>query len=172
MTLRIALLALSIALVACGGDAADDTATSNDTTSVVADSGNAAPSAAPATTTKLNLNTATEDQFRTIPGVGEKMAHEFEEYRPFKSIQQFRKEIGKYTDAGTIAEYEKYVFVPIDPNQSDAATLQQIPGVAPDEAEQLVGARPFGSTDTFFEMLAGFVSPDELAVARTYVTAQ
>ena len=48
------------------------------------------------TGTKLNLNTATREQFLTIPGVGDRMVREFEEYRPYASIQQFRREIGKY----------------------------------------------------------------------------
>ena len=34
----------------------------------------------------------------TIPGVGKRMAHEFEEYRPWKTQQQFEKEIGKYVN--------------------------------------------------------------------------
>ena len=61
--------------------------------------------------------------------MGNRMVHEFEEYRPYKSIQQFRKEIGKYVDQNQVAEYEKYIFVPINENDSDAPTLQQIPGL-------------------------------------------
>jgi hypothetical protein len=37
------------------------------------------------------------------------MAHEFEEYRPYKNIEQFRKEIGKYVDAKEVARLEGYV---------------------------------------------------------------
>ena len=37
------------------------------------------------------------------------MAHEFQEYRPYKSMQQFRREIGKYVDAEEIARLEMYV---------------------------------------------------------------
>ena len=48
---------------------------------------------------KLNINTASQADFLgTIPGSGNRMVHEFEEYRPYKSILQFRKEIGKYVD--------------------------------------------------------------------------
>ncbi|HEY0082746.1 MAG TPA: hypothetical protein VGB61_08150, partial [Pyrinomonadaceae bacterium] len=49
------------------------------------------------TKSKLNLNTASGDEFRAqIPGLGNKMVHEFEEYRPYKSVLQFRREMGKY----------------------------------------------------------------------------
>jgi DNA uptake protein ComE-like DNA-binding protein len=119
---------------------------------------------------KLNLNTASANDFLTgIPGMGNKMVHEFEEYRPYRSIQQFRKEIGKYVSPEQVAEYEKYVFVPINANEADAATLQQIPGLDANEAQSLITARPFASNDAFLSKLAGSISEAELAVAKTYL---
>ena len=58
----------------------------------------------------LNLNTTEEKDFKMIPGVGDKMAHEFEEYRPYTSILQFKREIGKYVDQEEVARYLDYVF--------------------------------------------------------------
>ena len=43
----------------------------------------------------IDLNTATGDEILLIPGVGARMQHEFEEYRPYTSMAQFRREIGK-----------------------------------------------------------------------------
>ena len=57
----------------------------------------------------INLNSAPEEDILLIPGVGKRMAHEFQEYRPYKSMQQFRREIGKYVDAEEIARLEMYV---------------------------------------------------------------
>ncbi len=53
-----------------------------------------------------------DELLATIPNFGDRMVREFGEYRPYVSIQQFRKEIGKYVDAAQVAEYEKYVYVP------------------------------------------------------------
>lgn len=126
-----------------------------------------------ATQAKLNVNTASKDELlKTIPGMGNKMVHEFEEYRPYKSIQQFRREIGKYVKAEQVAEYEKYIYVPIAVNDADAATLQQIPGLDATEAQALIAARPFASNDAFLTKLAGNVSAAELAVAKTYLSNQ
>ncbi len=100
------------------------------------------------------------------------MVHEFEEYRPYRSIQQFRRDIGKYVDQGQVAEYEKYIFVPIDENQSDAPTLQQIPGLDTAEAQELFKGRPYASRDAFLTKLAERVSAEELAVAKTYMVQQ
>jgi hypothetical protein len=37
------------------------------------------------------------------------MLHEFKEYRPYKTIEQFRKEIGKYVSSKEVARLERYV---------------------------------------------------------------
>ena len=59
----------------------------------------------------IDLNTATGDEILLIPGVGSRMRHEFEEYRPYTSIEQFRREIGKYVDKAEVARLEKYVAI-------------------------------------------------------------
>jgi len=122
---------------------------------------------------KLNLNTASGNEFLAqIPGLGNRMVHEFEEYRPYKSVQQFRREMGKYVKPEQIAEYEKYVYVPIAENDSDAPTLQQIPGLDATEAGALIAGRPYASRDAFLAKLSEKVSAEELAVAKTYLGGQ
>ena len=59
----------------------------------------------------LDLNTATGEEIVLIPGVGRRMRHEFEEYRPYKDIARFRREIGKYVDSTEVARLEKYVTI-------------------------------------------------------------
>jgi DNA uptake protein ComE-like DNA-binding protein len=57
----------------------------------------------------IDLNTASGDEILLIPGVGPRMRHEFEEYRPYNSIERFRREIGKYVDSAEVARLERYV---------------------------------------------------------------
>ena len=57
----------------------------------------------------INLNTASDEEVLSIPGVGERLLHEFKEYRPYDSIAQFRREIGKYVDDQEILRLERYV---------------------------------------------------------------
>ena len=119
---------------------------------------------------KLNLNTVSGDELlATIPGFPNRMVGEFQEYRPYISIQQFRQEIGKYVDDAQVAEYEKYVFVPIAINDSDSETLQQIPGLDSAEADSLVSGRPYASTDDFLAKLSSLVTADELEIAKSYL---
>ena len=57
----------------------------------------------------IDLNTASRENILLIPGVGRRMAHEFEEYRPYTSMEQFRREMAKYVDDEEVARLEMYV---------------------------------------------------------------
>jgi DNA uptake protein ComE-like DNA-binding protein len=59
----------------------------------------------------LDLNTATGPEILLIPNLGDRMVHEFEEYRPYTNIEQFRREMGKYVDEGEVARLERYVAI-------------------------------------------------------------
>lgn len=169
LALTMLSLALMLPLFTGCGSAGENPATTPNTNAGTPGS-TATPATSSAPKAKLNINTASGAEFTAaIPDLGKRMVHEFEEYRPYKSIQQFRKEIGKYVDATKVAEYEKYIFVPIDHNQSDAATLQQVPGVDATEAQALIAGRPYASHDAFLAKLAEKVSADELAIAKTYM---
>jgi len=96
--------------------------TQADTAMAVSDTA-VAPSAAAASTpasststsgtaiVPININTATDAQILSIPGVGRRMLREFKEYRPYTSIEQFRREIGKYVDKAEVARLEQYIVI-------------------------------------------------------------
>lgn len=118
---------------------------------------------------KYNLNSAPTDQLQAIPGAGERMTREFEEYRPYTSIGQFRGELGKYISPEEVAALEAYLFVPVDVDQADADTLQQLPGVTPEIAQSLIGGRPFGSPEAFLKALGASVAPELATAAATFL---
>ncbi len=59
----------------------------------------------------VNLNTGTDADILTIPGAGNRMVREFKEYRPWKTKEQFEKEIGKYVNAREVARLWRYVVI-------------------------------------------------------------
>ena len=130
------------------------------------------PSASTASTAakKLNLNTVSaEDLKKTIPNFPDRMVGEFQEYRPYVSIQQFRKEIGKYVAASQVTEWEKYVFVPVKPNDSDAETLKQLPKVDDGVASKLIAARPYANNDAFVAKLTELVPGTDAAQVKAFL---
>lgn len=118
---------------------------------------------------RFNLNSATTEQFQAIPGAGDRMTREFEEYRPYTSIGQFRGEIGKYVSPEEVAAFEAYLFVPVDPDQADADTLQQLPGVTADVANTLISGRPYGSPQAFLDALGKLAPAELVAAAGTFL---
>ena len=61
----------------------------------------------------INLNTATDEDILTIPGIGQRMLREFKEYRPYKSMDQWRREIGKSfpNNPKEVTRMERYVTI-------------------------------------------------------------
>lgn len=93
----------------------------------------------------INLNSATAEEILMIPGAGKKMAHEFEEYRPWKSFAQFDKEIGKYVSKADVARLRSYCFIPLNANSATSKDLSSIPNLTPELEKALTAARPFKS---------------------------
>ena len=117
----------------------------------------------------LNLNTTNEKDFKMIPGVGNRMAHEFEEYRPYKSIQQFKREIGKYVDEIEVSRYLSYVFVPIELNTSSEDNIKDLPGVGNKMAHEFVEYRPYMNLNQFRREIGKYVDDKELIRLERFV---
>jgi DNA uptake protein ComE-like DNA-binding protein len=59
----------------------------------------------------IRLNTAVDADILTIPNAGPRMVREFKEYRPWKTKEQFIKEIGKYVGAKEAERMWRYVII-------------------------------------------------------------
>ena len=119
---------------------------------------------------KLDLNSASSEDLARIPGATSRMVHEFEEYRPYISIEQFRREMAKYIDAEAIATYEKYLYVPVQYNDSDKSTILQIPGVNEAMADSLLAGRPYDSGEAFLGRVTEVAGGIAEQFARHYLT--
>ena len=121
----------------------------------------------------INLNTASREEILLVPGVGARMAHEFEEYRPYKGgLPQFRKEISKYVTAAEVARFEQYVFVPVNLNTASDADILSIPGVGQRMLHEFKEYRPYRSIEQFRKEIGKYVNAKEVARLERYVTIQ
>jgi DNA uptake protein ComE-like DNA-binding protein len=118
----------------------------------------------------INLNTATREEILLIPGVGNRMLREFLEYRPYKALAQFRKEIGKYVDENELARLEKYVFVPINLNTASDEDILSIPGLGPRMLREFKEYRPYKNIEQFRREIGKYVGAKEVARLERYVT--
>jgi len=117
----------------------------------------------------LNLNTTAEADFKMIPGVGNRMAHEFEEYRPYTSVKQFKREIGKYVDEEEVARYLNYVFVPVELNTASEEDILALPGVGKKMAHEFDEYRPYVNLTQFRKEIGKYVDDKELKRLERFV---
>jgi DNA uptake protein ComE-like DNA-binding protein len=117
----------------------------------------------------INLNTASREEIMHVPGINRKMAHEFEEYRPYTSMEQFRGEIGKYVDEDEVARFEQYVFVPMDLNTASGEDFSSIPGMNGRMVHEFEEYRPYTSIEQFRREIGKYVDEDEVARLERYI---
>ena len=98
------------------------------------------------------------------------MLHEFEEYRPYKTLAQFRKEIGKYVDQKELARLEQYVFVPIHLNTASEEDILSIPGMGKRMLREFKEYRPYKNIEQFRKEIGKYVDKKEVARLERYVT--
>jgi DNA uptake protein ComE-like DNA-binding protein len=110
----------------------------------------------------INLNTATAEEIMLIPGAGKRMAHEFEEYRPWKTWAQFDKEIGKYVGAQETARLAQYAFIPVKLNSATEADIMTIPGAGKRMAHEFQEYRPWKSQAQFEKEIGKYVNAKEV----------
>jgi len=118
----------------------------------------------------INLNTATRDEILMIPGVGDRMLREFLEYRPYRALAQFRREIGKYVNDAELARLEQYVFAPINLNTASDEDILSIPGLGPRMLHEFKEYRPYKAIEQFRREIGKYVNEKEVARLERYVT--
>jgi DNA uptake protein ComE-like DNA-binding protein len=119
---------------------------------------------------QINLNTATDAEILMIPGMGKRMLGEFKEYRPYKTLAQFRKEIGKYVDQKVVDLLEQYVFVPINLNTASDDDILSIPGMGKRMLHEFKEYRPYTNIEKFRKEIGKYVDKKEVARLERYVT--
>lgn len=118
----------------------------------------------------IDLNSATTEEIGLVPGVGRRMTHEFEEYRPYRGLAEFHREIGKYVDDEEVARLAQYVFVPMDLNEASQEAILSIPGADPQLWTMIDEGRPYASLESFEAQLSARSSASEASRVLRYLT--
>jgi len=118
----------------------------------------------------INLNTGTAPEVLLIPRVAKRMTHEFEEYRPWVSMAQFDKEIGKYVDAAEVNRLKQYVFIPLELNTATDEQFKTIPNLAANMVREFKEYRPWKTKAQFDKEIGKYVGAKETSRLWRFMT--
>ena len=120
----------------------------------------------------LNLNTATDDELRSIPAAQpQRILREFKEYRPYKSLAVFHREMRKYWDEAEVSRLEQYVFVPVNLNTATDEEILSIPAAQPQRLlREFKEYRPYTSLEQFHKEMRKYWDEKEVSRLQRYVT--
>ena len=118
-----------------------------------------------------NLNTATEEELAALPGMGDSIAHEVIEYRPFASVEHFRVELGKYIDEEAVGRIEAITTIGlVDVNSASEEELMAIPGVGDSIAHEIEEYRPFSSIQHFRTELGKYIDEEAIHAIELHLS--
>ncbi len=119
---------------------------------------------------QIDLNTASDEEILLIPGLGSRLLAEFKDYRPYRALAQFRREIAKYVDQQELNRLEQYVFVPINLNTATDADILSIPGLGQRMLNEFKEYRPYRAIQQFRREIGKYVDAKEVSRLERYVT--
>jgi len=122
---------------------------------------------------KINLNSATQEELETLPGVGAATAKKIVAGRPYKSVDDLAKagvskaEIEKITAQVTVASaggksagQTTPKASKVDLNSASQSELEELPGVGTATAKRIIAGRPYKTVD---DLSKSGVSASEIA---------
>ena len=120
----------------------------------------------------VNLNTATDDELRSIPAAQPaRILREFKEYRPYKSLAVFHREMRKYWDETEVSRLEQYVFVPVNLNAATDEEILTIPHAQPQRLlREFKEYRPYMNLEQFHREMRKYWDEKEVNRLQRYVT--
>jgi hypothetical protein len=124
----------------------------------------------------VNLNLSPQAEILLIPRAGRRMAHEFDEYKPYVNYAQFRREIGKYVNEQEVAHLEQYTFIPIDINTASDSAILSIPAATPGAAQRVLREfkeyRPYPNIEKFRREMSKYWNAQEVARLERYIVVK
>jgi hypothetical protein len=99
------------------------------------------------------------------------MLREFKEYRPYKALSDFHREMRKYWDETEVNRLEQYVFVPVKLNTATDEEILSIPAAQPNRVlRELKEYRPYTSMEQFHREMRKYWDEKEVNRLQRYVT--
>ena len=120
----------------------------------------------------IDLNAASREEILLIPGSGSRHVREFQEYRPYKALAVWHREMRKYWDEAEVSRLEGYVFVPLDLNTAADSAIMTIPGMTARMLREFKEYRPYDAVERYKREMAKYVDAKEVERLARYVKMQ
>lgn len=120
----------------------------------------------------LNLNTTTNEEILLVPKIARRMTIEFAEYRPWKTVDQFDRQIGKYVGQAETDRLKQYVFIPLKLNTATDEQFLTIPNMAQRMLIEFKEYRPWKTKEQFEREISKYVGPKETARLWRYMVIE
>lgn len=117
----------------------------------------------------MDLNSASREELQLMPGMTNRWMREFNEYRPYADLAEFRREMSKYTDEAGVAELEQYVFVPMDLNSASNEDFETIPGMTSRWLREFNEYKPYEDMAEFHREMGKYADEAEVGRLARYV---
>jgi DNA uptake protein ComE-like DNA-binding protein len=97
----------------------------------------------------VDLNGASLDELKLIPGISDSAPREITARRPWKTLGQFYQEMTKSATSAMADRWLQYVFIQMNPNTASDQDLATIPGSGAKAVAEITAHRPYSSKQQF-----------------------
>jgi DNA uptake protein ComE-like DNA-binding protein len=122
------------------------------------------------TAQRLNPNTATPAQLRSVAGLNEELIGEIQKGKPYATMGDFHKVIGSKLNADQARQVYTALFVPVNLNTASREDIALIPGMTPRMVREFLEYRPYADMAQFNREIGKYVDAAEVARLASYVT--
>ena len=119
---------------------------------------------------RLNPNSATAAQLRTVAGLNEQLIGEIQKTRPYASMADFNKVVSARLGADQTRQVYTSLFVPVNLNTGSREEIALIPGMTPRMVREFLEYRPYKDMAQFNREIGKYVDAVEVARLASYVT--
>lgn len=119
---------------------------------------------------RLNPNSATAAQLKSVPGLNDQLIGEIQKNRPYAGMADFNKLISARLGADQAKQVYPSLFVPVNLNTASREEIALIPGMTPRMVREFLEYRPYADMAQFNREIGKYVDAAEVARLASYVT--
>lgn len=119
---------------------------------------------------RLNPNSATAAQLKSVPGLNDQLIGEIQKNRPYAGMADFNKLISARLGADQAKQVYTSLFVPVNLNTASREEIALIPGMTPRMVREFLEYRPYADMAQFNREIGKYVDAAEVARLASYVT--